>query len=40
MKTYIKNIKSFYRNNYSCLTMLKYTTRFVLCNVFGKKYTK
>ncbi len=40
MKTYIKNLKSFYRNNYSYLTMLKYTIKFILCNIFGKKYTK
>ena len=31
---------SFYRNNYSYLTMLKYTARFILCNIFGKKYVK
>ena len=40
LQTYIRNIKSFYRNNYSCYTMLKYTIRFILCNIFNKKYTK
>ena len=40
LNTYIRNIKSFYRNNYSYLTMLKYTARFILCNIFGKKYVK
>ena len=39
LQTYIKNIKVFYNNNYSYYIIFKYTIRFILCNIFGKKYT-